>query len=206
MNTVTLATHDDVTTIEFENVRKDDRVYSVRFREKALIQTKPTSNALCSALVSEDGEPMPFVHVNLDAESETLLRTFEKWVLASTKENKLDWFKKDIDDAYLDTSFKSYFKNTTNHFVLKVAEDVAAFTPQGDPLSLSDIAPDATVVLLLEASQITFGKTEFGCLWKLKQMMVLPPKPPKKACLIQFIPDEDEDQDDIQSKDGEYFL
>lgn len=204
-----LATCDDVTAIEFEDIRKEpnNRVYSVRFRQPIAIQTKRAST-LRSDLLNETGETMPFAYFTLDAESEALLRSFETWVVAAAKENKSTWFKKDIDDAYLDTSFKSYFKSA-GHFVVRIAEDVAAFTPKGEPLPLSEVAPEATAVLLLEASQITFGRTEFGCLWKLKQMMVFPPKPDaaKKGCMIRWV-DEDEEATKVEADDGDgdYFL
>lgn len=203
-----LATCDDVTAIEFEDIRKEpnNRVYSVRFRQPIAIQTKRAST-LRSDLLNETGEAMPFAYFTLDAESEALLRSFETWVVAAAKENKSTWFKKDIDDAYLDTSFKSYFKSA-GHFVVRIAEDVAAFTPKGDPLPLSEVAPEATAVLLLEASQITFGRTEFGCLWKLKQMMVFPPKSEaaKKGCMIRWV-DEDEEATKVEDDgDGDYFL
>ena len=179
------------TVIAFENVKKDERTYSVKFAEPLTIQTKRSS-------VASGDFSSPLVRVDLDAETADLLRAFEVFIKAETKKRKSEWFKKAISDAYLDSSFKTYFKDgdaAPNRTALKVADDFALFDAEGDALedaerTVGDAAnPVGDYVFLLEATQITFGKTEYGCLWKVRQAVVLPP-PPKTKCLIQVTDDE----------------
>ena len=176
------------TVIAFENVKKDERTYSVKFAEPLTIQTRRSS-------VASGDFSSPLVRVDLDAETADLLRAFEVFIKAETKKRKSEWFKKAISDAYLDSSFKTYFKDgdaAPNRTALKVADDFALFDAEGN--ALEDASGDAAspvgdYVFLLEATQITFGKTEYGCLWKVRQAVVLPP-PPKTKCLIQVTDDE----------------
>ena len=179
------------TVIAFENVKKDERTYSVKFAEPLTIQTKRSS-------VASGDFSSPLVRVDLDAETADLLRAFEVFIKAETKKRKSEWFKKAISDAYLDSSFKTYFKDgdaAPDRTALKVADDFALFDAEGDALedaerTVGDAAnPVGDYVFLLEATQITFGKTEYGCLWKVRQAVVLPP-PPKTKCLIQVTDDE----------------
>ena len=176
------------TVIAFENVKKDERTYSVKFAEPLTIQTRRST-------VASGDFSSPLVRVDLDAETADLLRAFEVFIKAETKKRKSEWFKKAISDAYLDSSFKTYFKDgdaAPNRTALKVADDFALFDAEGN--ALEDASGDAAspvgdYVFLLEATQITFGKTEYGCLWKVRQAVVLPP-PPKTKCLIQVTDDE----------------
>jgi len=181
-------------TIELlESVKKDNKTYSVKFPEKIMLQTK---RCVLGPLFNDEGDVMPFAHITLDPESAKALQGFESWVLQAAKDHKTSWFKKSISDSYLENSFKSYFKPDGGQFTAKVAEDFMVFSSAGD--HLRDV-PEALktpgtseVVLLLETSQITFGKTEFGSLWKLKQAVVVPSRP-KPECQIQFVDDDDED-------------
>lgn len=197
--------------IELESVKKDNKTYSVKFPEKIMLQTK---RSVLGHLFNDEGDIMPFAHITLDPESTKALQGFEAWVLQAAKEHKTAWFKKSISDSYLENSFKSYFKpDTSGQFTAKVAEDFMVFSSAGDQLRDVSAAlqnPVGTeVVLLLETSQITFGKTEFGSLWKLKQAVVVPPKP-KPECLIQFVEDGEDvgDGGPLPEEDGDenYFL
>ena len=191
------------TVIAFENVKKDERTYSVKFAEPLTIQTKRST-------VASGDFSSPLVRVDLDAETADLLRAFEVFIKAETKKRKSEWFKKAISDAYLDSSFKTYFKDgdaAPDRTALKVADDFALFDAEGD--ALEDASGDAAspvgdYVFLLEATQITFGKTEYGCLWKVRQAVVLPP-PPKTKCLIQ-VTDDEATAPGAADDDEDYFL
>jgi len=196
-------------TIELQNscVKNENKTYSVKFPEKIVLQTK---RSVVGHLFNEEGDIMPFAHMTLDPESSKALQGFETWVLRAAKEHKTSWFKKNISDSYLENSFKSYFK-PDGQFTARVAEDFLVFSPSGE--NLSDVSEalknGSEAILLLETSQITFGKTEFGSLWKLKQAVVVPPKP-RPECLIQFVDDEgdlgDAGPHPDEDADENYFL
>jgi hypothetical protein len=175
--------------VELQSVKKDNKTYSVKFPEKIMLQTK---RSVLGHLFNDEGDIMPFAHITFDPESAKALQGFESWVLSAAKEHKTSWFKKSISDSYLDNSFKTYFKPESGQFTAKVAEDFMVFSSAGDHLpDVSNALKNGSeVVLLLETSQITFGKTEFGSLWKLKQAVVVPPKP-KPECMIQFVDDDE---------------
>lgn len=192
--------------IAFENVKKDERTYSVKFSEPLTIQTKRST-------VASGDFSSPLVRVDLDDETAQILRAFEVFIKDETKKRKSEWFKKAISDAYLDSSFKTYFKDgdaAPNRTALKVADDFALFDAEGN--ALADAASpgddaERTVgdyVFLLEATQITFGKTEYGCLWKARQAVPLPP-PPKTKCLIQ-VTDDEATAPGAADDDEDYFL
>jgi hypothetical protein len=187
------------TVIAFENVKKDERTYSVKFAEPLTIQTRRST-------VASGDFSSPLVRVDLDAETAQILRAFEVFIKAETKKRKNEWFKKAISDAYLDSSFKTYFKDgdaAPDRTALKVADDFALFDTEGN--ALEDAAsPGDDYVFLLEATQITFGKTEYGCLWKVRQAVTLPP-PPKTKCLIQ-VTDDEEVAPGAADDDEDYFL
>lgn len=202
---------DVLKTIEIEDVKKDSRVYSAKFAEKLVLQTKRST--LRSDIFNDDGEILPFATVELDGESAAAIAAFEDWILETSKANKAAWFKKAISDAYLDSSFKTYLKtpptaNRKKALTAKVAEDFTVFSTEGEVLDLERAAlpVESQAIFLFEASQITFGKTEFGCLWKLKQAVLLPAKP-KPECLIQY----DKEATvatvaSVEDEDAEYFL
>lgn len=184
---------DSFDVIAFEDVKKDERTYSVKFTTPLTVQTRR------STVASGDGFSSPLVRVDLDAETAQVFRDFEAFIKDETKKHKSEWFKKTVSDAYLDSSFKTYFKGN-NTAAFKVAEDFALFDASGNALAADDAPPDADFIFLLEATQITFGKTEYGCLWKARQAVVLP-APKKRECLIQVTDDEavvpgaDDDED-----------
>lgn len=189
--------------IAFEDVKKDERTYSVKFAEPLTIQTRRSTVASGC-----DGFSSPLVRVDLDAETAQVLRDFEVFIKDETKKHKAEWFKKTISDAYLESSFKTYFKDGNNTAAFKVAEDFAVFDASGNALLADDSAPDAATdfIFLLEATQLTFGKTEYGCLWKVRQAVVLP-APKKRECLIQVTDDDDEAVAPRAADDDEdYFL
>lgn len=192
---------DSFDAVAFETVKKDERTYSVKFAEPLTIQTKRSTVASGDFL-------SPLVRVDLDADSADLLRAFEAFIKDETKKHKSEWFKKTVSDAYLESSFKTYFKDgdaAPDRTALKVAEDFALFDAEGNALVVDESSAAADHVFLLEATQITFGKTEYGCLWKVRQAVVLPPPPPKSKCLIQITDDEETPQA-IVDDDEDYFL
>jgi len=183
--------------IAFEDVKKDERTYSVKFAEPLTIQTKRSTVA-----TGCDGFASPLVRVDLDAETAQILRDFEAFIKEETKKHKAEWFKKTISDAYLESSFKTYFKDGSNNTAaFKVAEDFAVFDASGNVLA---DAEGNDFIFLLEATQLTFGKTEYGCLWKVRQAVVLP-APKKRECLIQVTDDEAAPLG-VADDDEDYFL
>lgn len=179
----------DLGTLEFGAMERDGKLYSVRLQPKAVIQTPLVK--LTSPLVDSDGELLTFAHVAPPPAFVSFFRRAEAAILDACLANKLEWFKKDLDDDVLRTGFKSFLK-PNGTIKLKVPEDVAAFDAARTPVAPGDVAPGTQVRCILELAKISFGKTEFGASWKLVQIQAAATPP----CLIDDSVDAPEDDDD----------
>lgn len=179
--------------IVFGDVVRDGRTYACKFASKIVAQTPKVT--LVSSLSDEAGERLPFAYLELDKASKAWLDDFENKVIQMAVQRKDTWFKKELPDEFISTSFKSSIKSD-GKFCVKIADDFEAYSAQGE--AEPHVPQGSRVVALLELGQITFGRTEFGCLWKLKQVLVVPTKG-RAPCMINYTEDESEPED-------EYFL
>ena len=177
----------DLSSLAFQPMRRDATKYVVPLTRELLVVTPPLG---VSPLVDEDGEPAGVVWLRATAGPfADFARAVEASVLDRVIANKREWLRKDVPDDSLRTSFKSFL--SPEGLRVKGGADVAAF---GADRSLTDLSlvrgPRVRAVLSLRA--VTFGKTEFGCLWRLVQVI----DAPEPACLFQDDPPDDADPDD----------
>ena len=177
----------DASALAFQPMRRDATKYVVPLTRELLVVTPPLG---VSPLVDDEGEPCAVVWLRATAGPfADFARAVETSVLDRVIANKREWLRKDVPDDSLRTSFKSFL--SPEGLRVKGGADVAAF---GADRSLTDLSlvrgPRVRAVLSLRA--VTFGKTEFGCLWRLVQVI----DAPEPACLFQDDPPDDADPDD----------
>lgn len=178
--------------LEFDPIEREAKLYIVKLRPKLLVQTPPMT--LTSALVDDDGEPLPFVTLAPPAQFAGFLHRTEAAVQAACLANKAEWFRKELDDDALRAGFKSFLR-PNGTFKVKVPDEAVVFDAAKKAVAPGDVAPGAQVRAIIELSKISFGKTEFGAMWKLVQVreMAVP------ECLI-------DDGNDSSSEDDDDFL
>jgi hypothetical protein len=177
----------DPSSLAFQPMRRDATKYVVPLTRELLVVTPPLG---VSPLVDDEGEPCAVVWLRATAGPfADFARAVETSVLDRVIANKREWLRKDVPDDSLRTSFKSFL--SPEGLRVKGGADVAAF---GADRALTDLSlvrgPRVRAVLSLRA--VTFGKTEFGCLWRLVQVI----DAPEPACLFQDDPPDDADPDD----------
>jgi hypothetical protein len=180
-------------SLAFDPIEREGKLYVVKLRPKLVVVTPPM--ALASSLVDADGEALPFASLGPSAQFGGFLRRVEAAVLAACIANKADWFRKDLDDDALRSGFKTFLR-ANGTVKVKVPDEVAAFDASAGAVVPGDIAAGAQVRAILELAKISFGKTEFGAMWKLVQIReVTVPR-----CLI------DDTGDDAAGSDDDDFL
>ena len=183
------------TDLNFAPMEKEGRSYVVRLDPPLVLETPPL--ALTSALADEAGEPAPFAYVQPPPAFEDFLRRAEATLLARCLEHKKEWLRKDIDDDALRASFKSLFRS--GGFRLKVPQDVAVFGADRKPAAVADFQAGTSAKCILVLKQLTFGKTEFGGIWRLLQAQEVP----QPTCLIR---DSECEEDSDADSEAQEFL
>ena len=173
--------------LAFQPMRRDKNKYVVPLTRELLVVSPPVG---VSPLVDDDGEPCAVVWLRATAGPfADFARAVEASVLESVIANKTQWLRKDVPDDSLRTSFKTFLG--PEGLRVKGGADVAAFDADRALTDLSLVrGPRVRAVLSLRG--VTFGKTEFGCLWRLVQVI----DAPEPACLFQADPDPVPDDDD----------
>jgi hypothetical protein len=176
-------------SLAFDPIEREGKLYVVKLQPKITIVTPPMT--LASSLVDEDGEALPFASLAPSAQFGGFLRRVEAAVLAACIAHKAEWFRRDLDDDALRSGFKTFLR-PNGTVKVKVPDEVAAFDASAGAVVPGDIAAGAQVRGVLELAKISFGKTEFGAMWKLVQVReVTVPR-----CLIDDTGDELSDDDD----------
>ena len=149
-----------------------------------------------------DIEESNLVHLKLDKKGTHVLKSIEDAIIGAAIENKLNWFKKDLEDGFIRTNLKSYFKTNEVLTARLNPEHTLFFDEERNIIAPDSFKAGSTVVAVLELPYVSFGKTEFGILVKVKQMQLVAEK--KKECLIDdTLIDEDETD---YGNDGSYFI
>lgn len=143
---------------EFGEMRKENGVYFVPLKKPVLIQT-PVVKLL---------EPISGVStvVRVSGGFAKFVKNHEENMLRITKENKIKWFKSDIENSALDSGFKSFLESDT--LKVKISDDFAAFDTAGDFIESTFCTP-AEVRCILKISGVWFGSVEFGSIMSLAQ-------------------------------------
>lgn len=179
----------DLAGLAFGPLAREGRSYVARLAAPLLVVTPPC--ALASPLVLEDGSPAPFVWLRPPPAFAQFAAATEARLLQAALDNKVEWLRKDVPDEALARSFKSFLRAEDGALRVKLA-DVQAFDAGRAPVDLADVrGPRVRAVLGLR--QLTFGKTEFGGMWRLAQVLDVPDAP----CLFQDDPDDDDVDSEI---------
>ena len=174
--------------VHIKNTKKDSRLVFQTVRVK-----------LVSGI---DIEESNLVHLKLDKKGTHVLKSIEDAIIGAAIENKLNWFKKDLEDGFIRTNLKSYFKTNEVLTCRLNPEHTLFFDEERNIIAPDSFKAGSTVVAVLELPYVSFGKTEFGVLVKVKQMQLVTEK--KKECLIDdTLIDEDETD---YGNDGSYFI
>jgi hypothetical protein len=183
----------DPATFEYADVERDGKLYSVKLRPACRVQTPAV--ALTAALVDDDGDPLPFASLAVSGHFAAFVRKVEAAVLDACLANKAAWFRKDLDDDVLRAGFKSFLR-PNGTLKLKVPEDVAVFDADKTLVAPGDVPAGTQVRAIIELAKVSFGKTEFGAMWRLVQVRALA----TPQCLIE------DDAGDVPASDDDDFM
>jgi hypothetical protein len=149
----------------FSEMRKVHGVYVVPFSSPIIVQTpvvilkEPLSR---SGILKVPGKFAKFI------------KKIEESILNATKSHKNEWFKEELDNNTIEEGFKSFLDGT--NLKVKVDEDLASFD-EHENLIDNDFDAPRGLRCILEASEISFGRSEFGVVFSMTQAQIV--KPPK---------------------------
>ena len=177
-----------------DKATKVENVMVVPFDPPVKIQTDLLT--VTGPLADEAGELLPNIHAKASAGFCTFLKSFEAAVLDKAKANASSWWtKKQCSSAMVENGFKSYFKSDDIFKInVKSAGESLVFDYDGNELGIEAVASNSKVWAVLEARRVVLGKTEFGMVWKLNQLMLKP------ATKCQVAPPKNQTADD----DGDF--
>jgi hypothetical protein len=159
---------EDVQNFE-EKLSRHESVY-VAHLDPALTVSTPAVTLLTS--LAPTGEDLPtFALLKVGASALASFKTVEDAALAACFRNKASWFREDLADETLRSSFKTFVDEDAKTIKVRVAEGVTAFGVERAPLELP--GEGVKVKAVLELSRLTFGKTECGVVWKLRQLKLV---------------------------------
>lgn len=187
----------------FEALQKAGGIYAAHLATPLLVQTPPLH--IVSPLDDVDGEPLPNAHLKVPPRFAEFAQRVEDAVLAASLANKEAWFRRPLGDDALRASLKRFASVDT--LKVRVPRDLLVFDAQGTlvPRDAVSTAADVSVRCLLELSRVCFGRTEFGAMWTLAQVQILPPPPPPPSpprCLIDATAVSDESDDEAGEEEG----
>ena len=164
---------------------KVDNVLVVPFEPPLYIQTEETLTAtspLCTR--AEDGscEVLPSLTAKVGGPFLEFLRQFETALLDTAKAQSNKWWpRRNLDAGAVENGLKSYLKGTD---VLKMKVDTEVdplvYDEAGTPTETDIIKPGQKFWAVLKANRVVLGKTEFGMVWRLHQVM----HKPVTACVV----------------------
>lgn len=175
--------------LAFCPIEREGKLYVVKLKDRVVVQTPVMT--LTTPLVDGDGDPLPFATLAAPGPFGAFVRRVEGLVLDACLANKADWFRKDLDDDALRAGFKSFLR-PNGTLKVKVPEDAAVFDADKRPIAPGDLGAGTQVRAILELSRVSFGKTEFGAMWRLVQARAVA----TPQCLIEDTQD-DLDLDDV---------
>lgn len=153
---------------------KVDNVMVVPFEPVVRVQTDLVTAT--GPLTDENGDLLPNLYARASGPFLRFLRAFEDAVLEAAKANAQTWWsKKQCSPGLIENGFKSYFK-TDDVFKINVKSTTEAlvFDKDGNELGNDALGSNSKFWAVLEARRVVLGKTEFGMVWKLNQLMLKP--------------------------------
>ena len=116
----------------------------------------------------------------------------------SAKENKKEWFGRELADSTLDRAFNASVDKNGLVEVRCAKDGPVMYGPGNTEVSMDSFNPDEPCSVLLQFVGIWFLQKSYGPLYKLVQVKQSPPKP-RRNMICMFDPEEDsvEDEDDV---------
>ena len=153
---------------------KVDNVMVVPFEPSVRIQSDLLTAT--SPLTDENGDLLPNIHARASGSFLRFLKAFEEAVLEAAKTHAATWWsKKQCSASLIDNGFKSYFKGDDVFKInVKSTSEALVFDKDGNELGNDALTTNSKFWAVLEARRVVLGKTEFGMVWKLNQLMMKP--------------------------------
>lgn len=149
-----------------ETLSRDDNIFVAPFQPTVTITTPPCT--LETILEQED-----FAVLKLSKACAQAFAHVEAAVLEEALTRKDQWFREGTSDEAVREAYKQFVDVENQTLTVKVADDIAAFDVDKTSVDLP-AAPSTRVKALLALTHLSFGKHEWGALWRLKQVKVLP--------------------------------
>lgn len=187
----------DLRAQAFEPLAKHNSLYVAALAPPLAIVTPPVQ--LLTPLADQDRDAAPFAHILPTGRFAAWLREAEDWVLGECIRRKAEWFHREVDDDALRLRFKSFFRPEDGAFKVRAPEgEVALFGADREPIGAEEVGAGQHVRCVLELPRLSFGRQEFGAMWRLVQARVV--RVPE--CLIVDDEAEGEQEDEPCAEDG----
>lgn len=176
----------------FGSLEREPKLYAVSISPALRVQTPVLT--VVNDTVAEPGAALALKGAHQAPDG--LFKFFkdvESRVLDACIENKAAWFPKGetLDADTLRSSFKTFVVDDC--LKTRFQDDCVVYDQNRHPLEdPADLSAGTQVRCVLELSKISFGKHEFGVMWRVAQMLLLP------GCLI--------DEADVVESGDEDFL
>jgi hypothetical protein len=185
MDNIHYFTNVDINTaIQIESVIKQGRMYAAAWKDGPICIQTP--------VVAVEG--LSDTHAIIKTQGDNPFNTFLNKVEEHVKEVAKSCTEiLGLSADQIDASFKSFIQTPGSLKCRKVPEFVA-FDADGEIMHVLDEGTHVRAILRLD--QLSIGKTEMGCLWRLIQCKVCEPPP---SCLISMdveLQDDEQDDDD----------
>ena len=144
-------------TVTFQPPTKVAGTYLMRPMQPLLLQTPE--------LVCVDGltsGPTTKITLKLDGRVQGWLCRLESRAVAYAKEHKMELFNKELDDLWIEQSFKTCISASGDSATFKLADEVAVFSDKKEVLGPDAVRPDTRVALLLDFKGVEFGRKSFA--------------------------------------------
>jgi len=156
-----------------ETATKIKNVMVVPFQPVIRIQTDLLTAT--SPLCDENKDLLPNIYAKANGPFLNFLKEFETSILKAAKHNAATWWPKRNVADMIDNGFKSYFKGDDVFKInVKTSAEAIVFDQTSSELPNEAACTGSKFWAVLEAHRVVLGKTEFGVVWKLDQMMLKP--------------------------------
>jgi hypothetical protein len=180
----------DASSIQFGSVNAAGGKITVPF-DKVRIVTGTV--VLKNALVDADGSVAPFAKLAFESDADAdAFGSFEEALIAAAKERREEWFGSvDVSDEHIEGSFKRFFSDGI--LKARVTSQTFAFDSAGNSKDIAAFSSGEKAKVLISASVVRIGKSEFGAVWTVEQIR----ESKKLVCLIA-----DEEESIVDDEDS----
>lgn len=159
-------------SISFGDLEKETRLYAVQLSDPLVVQTPAV--VLASDLT---GEPESVAFLKVPSQVANFVKTVDSWILDQAIAHKADWFKNaEVSDDTLRGSFKCFLKEEGTGGILKVriGDNLTCFGSDKSVVDATDIHVGTQIRCVLTLGKVSFGRHEFGAIFRVSQIRVLP--------------------------------